>query len=184
MLCFLLSIVDENKKEKVKYLYHKYFDRMISFAKSSLIAKNDSNFDDDACDVVQNTFLKLLQYMPDQVEYERSYVFKILTNEIYKFLNKEKYYEDIDDYEDMASEEEFEEIVIAENDKEIIAKIIYDLDERLRVPIVMKYEFEMSAEEIAQQLDIAVRSVYARLDKAYALIKKEYDKKEGQNGRA
>ena len=182
MLFFLLSIVDESKHDKVWYLYNKYNDDLISYARSELKRKNDKNYENDAWDVVQNTFLRLIQYMPEEIKFEKSYVFKILTNEIYKHLNKTEYYEDIDDNENLASEEDFEEIVAEEDNKKIIATIIYNLEDKFRMPIIMKYEFEMSVKDIAEQLDLAVPSVYSRLEKAYGLIKEEYERIEGKNG--
>lgn len=182
MLLFLLSVVDDNKRDKVQYLYDKYITLLMSIAKKMLEDEGDNNFENDACDVVQSTFLHLLKYMPDDVNFEKPYVLKVLRNETIKFLKKNKYYDDIDDYEEIASEEDFEDIVVAENNKEILARIIYNLDDKYRLPIVMKYEFEMSVDKIAEQLDLAVPSVYSRLQKAYGLIKKEYEKMEGKNG--
>ena len=60
-------------------------------------------------DVVQNTYVSLLMYLPDDIKYEKSYVFQVLKNEIAKFLKKESRYEieQIDDIEEITSEEDF-----------------------------------------------------------------------------
>lgn len=183
MIFFLLSIVDESKHNKIRYLYNKYKDDLLSYARSELKRKNDNNFENDALDVVQNTFLRLIQYMPEDIKFEKTYVFKILINEINKHLNKTEYYEDIDHNENVASEEDFEEIVAEEENKKLIATIIYNLEDKFRIPIIMKYEFDMSVNDIAKQLDLAVPSVYSRLEKAYGLIKIEYERMVGKNGR-
>ena len=48
-------------------------------------------------------------YLPDDIKYEKSYVFQELKNEIAKFLKKESRYEieQIDDIEEITSEEDF-----------------------------------------------------------------------------
>ena len=175
LLNFLLSVVDESKHDKVLYLYNKYHSDLIRYAKSELRNANHRNFKNDAFDVVQNTYLKLLKYLPDEIKYEKSYVFTILDNEINKFLNEKEYYMDIYEHEDLVSEDEFIDALIKKEQIENIGALINMLNDKFRIPMLMKYGYEISVEQIAKQLDLTVPAVYKRLEKARAIIKKQLD---------
>ena len=70
MLQFLLSIADEKDHAKIEYLYNRYHEDMIRFARYRLRQKKMPNYELDAEDAVQNAFLKITKYI-DKVDFTR-----------------------------------------------------------------------------------------------------------------
>lgn len=174
MIQLLMSISDDSKKAKIQYLYNKYYAILLSVCKSKLIKSGNKNYSIDSYDIVQNVFLNLIQYLPDVIEYEKAYIFTILDNEIYKFLRKETYNENIDDYENELAEEDFFESFNTREQLQRVSKIITSLDERYRIPMILKYEFDLSVENISNRLDLPIRTVYYRLKRGQQIIKDSF----------
>lgn len=171
MLNFLLAIVEEDKREKIEILYYKYNKDMIRYAKSKLRNANHRNYKNDAYDAVQNTFLKLIKYIPDEITKEKSYVFAVLDNEINKILKDKEYFVDLYEQEDLVDEDDFVEILILKLQLDNIGRLVNQFDDKFRIPMLMKYGYDMTVEQIAEQLDIPASSIYWRLGKARQMIK-------------
>ena len=174
LIQLLMSISDDSKKAKIQYLYNKYYAILLSVCRSKLIKSGNKNYSIDSYDIVQNVFLNLIQYLPDVIEYEKAYIFTILDNEIYKFLRKETYNENIDDYENELAEEDFFESFNTREQLQRVSKIITSLDEKYRIPMILKYEFDLSVENISNRLDLPIRTVYYRLKRGQQIIKDSF----------
>ena len=83
MLNFLLMIADESNREKIEYIYYKYHDDMIRFARYKLKDFDIDSYELDSEDVVQNAFLKIVKYI-DAIDISKpenqlkSYIFSIV----------------------------------------------------------------------------------------------------------
>ena len=176
-----MSITDDSKKDKIQYLYNKYYAILLSVAKSKLTKAGQRNSQIDAYDIVQNVFLNLIQYLPDEMEYEKAYIFTILDNEIYRFLKKEAYNENIDDYENNLADEDFFESFNTREQLQRVSKIITSLDEKYRIPMILKYEFDLSVENISKRLNLPIRTVYYRLKRGQQIIKDSFFAEEETN---
>lgn len=184
LISFLLSVVDDNKRNMVQYLYDKYDKEFIRYAKSHLKNVDGKNYIDFAYDVVCNTYVSLLLYLPDEIKFERAYVFQVLKIEIAKFLKKEKRMtvEQIDETDDFSSEEDFINDFLTKEKINKVKEIIKNLDSKYQIPIFLYYGCHVPINVIAAQLEITEEAVYSRLSRARSQIKKKYEEEEGKNG--
>ena len=79
-----MSVTEEDKHGKVQYLFDKYCKILVPYTKNELRSANCPNYHYDAYDIVRNTFLNLIKYMPESIESEKrspspSFVFDLFT---------------------------------------------------------------------------------------------------------
>ena len=86
MLAFLLSLADEKDHAKIEYLYRRYHNDMLRFARSRLHQMGMPNYELDAEDAVQNAFFKITKYIR-KIDFTaeekeiKAYVLRIVANE-------------------------------------------------------------------------------------------------------
>ena len=133
MLAFLLSLADESDHDKIVYLYTHFHDVMIRAAKRKLFMARIPNAADLAEDVVQNTFVKLIKYIHainfDVSERElRSYVVSAAVREAINEMERNKQHDDIDQYLDISSDEDFVKDVMTHEKYMAVVAAIEQLD--------------------------------------------------------
>ena len=62
-MALLLMLTDEEHHDKIKFLYDTFHADMLRFARHRLRQMGLHSFEVDAEDVVQNTFIKIIQYI-------------------------------------------------------------------------------------------------------------------------
>ena len=93
MLQFILSLADEDDRDKVEMLYNKYHDYFMKCAVTKFKSLGRSNCFYDAEDAVQNTFAKISEYFHN-IDFSRgekdvkNYCLSILNNEICNILKE------------------------------------------------------------------------------------------------
>ncbi len=170
MLAFLLSLTSEEKKNGIEYLYHKFHDDMLRFAKSKFYGAGVGNIQANAEDAVQNSFLKLVRYV-DSVEFDspdkrlQVYLFSIVSNEVINILNDTTLHEDIDKFAEKLSDDEFFERIDIRHNYEYVVERIKLLDEKYSLTLFYYYEHDMSIKEISDMMGIKEKTVYTRLER-------------------
>lgn len=122
----------------------------------------------DACDIVQNGAYKALrncQTLRNQ-EYVKTWVYRIILNEIFRFLKQPKLgsYEDVQG--EMENPEEYSEVACHSID---LQRALDALPEQDKAVIVMKYFEDKKLEEIADILNENLSTIKSRL---YRSLKK------------
>lgn len=175
MLQFLLSIADEKDHAKIEYLYNRYHEDMIRFARYRLRKKKMPNYELDAEDAVQNAFLKITKYI-DKVDFTvgdkglRAYVLKIVSNEVSGIVSDYIYFDDIDEYSNTLEYGDFfEQMRIQERYDEVVEEIDR-LDEKYSIPLSLRYGEEMETKEIAHLMGLPEKTVYTRISRAKKLL--------------
>lgn len=170
MLQFLLSIADQSDHEKVEYVYHKYHQDMLRLATYRLRQRRSANCELDAEDIVQNAFVKIVRHI-GKIDFSRSeqevhgYIMTIVANEVKLFMDDVVYCESLEQYENLASDDDFiEQICIHEKYQEVVAAIV-QLDERYSITLSLRYVDNMSVKDIAVLLGIEEKSVYTRIER-------------------
>ncbi len=170
MLLFLLAISDQNHREKVEYIYHRYRNDMLRLARSRLRKMGVPNSELDAEDVVQNAFVKIVRFM-DKVDFSlgeqavRGYVMKIVANEAATFASDRREFENLEQYQDTLSDRAFFEQLRISERYDAAVEAIEQLDERYSIPLSLRYVEELSVKDIAAILGIEEKSVYTRLER-------------------
>ena len=175
MLLFLLSLVDESQRSTVEYLFNIYYPKLLPYVIKKLKKHNKYNRFSDAEDIIQNVFINILQYFPENADVGKAYIYTIANHEIYKKC-KEPFVELFDDMDELSSKDDLLNDYVNEEELRKIASIANDLEEKYRIPVLLKYEFDRSTEEISITLGITVRAVQYRLKKAKDIIRKEFKK--------
>lgn len=123
---------------------------------------------DDAEDLVENTFVKAWQAIHDGRDLDnfRSYMYLLVRNECIDFLRKKKNLADISEIPDV----EEETIDTSERDARIW-KAMDELPEKCREIFLMSKRDGLSNEEIAEELDISIKTVKNQMTKAYSRLR-------------
>lgn len=163
MLGFLLYISDECNHPKIIEIYNRYHDDMIKFAKSRLRNGSDG-YILEAEDVVQEFYIRILKYINSinldaDEKAVKTYILTIVSNKINDLFSEHKICENIEDYiNDIESDDDFFEKLIIKERFEAVWKAIDGLDEIYRITFMYRYKNHMSIKEIAEFMEISVRS--------------------------
>ena len=184
MLNFLLMIADESNREKIEYIYYKYHDDMIRFARHRLKYLGISSYELDSEDVVQNAFLKIVKYI-DAIDISKpenqlkNYIFSIVVNETLNFMEDNADYDDIDTYIEMPDEYFFDKLQINIRYEHVVEKI-KQLDERYSITLLLYYGEEMDVKKISELMGVAEKTIYTRLERGKKLLLEDLSK-EGES---
>lgn len=183
VLNFLLMIADESNREKIEYIYYKYHDDMIRFARYKLKDFDIDSYELDSEDVVQNAFLKIVKYI-DAIDISKpenqlkSYIFSIVANETKNFIEDATHYDDIDIYaETMIDDYFFDKLQINIRYEHVVEKI-KQLDERYSITLLLYYGEEMDVKKISELMEIAEKTVYTRLERGKRLLLEDLSREE------
>lgn len=164
-------------------LYDKYHVNMLRYARSLLRLYGDKNYLQNAEDVLQNVFLKISRYI-DRIDLSRSeeavggYLFTIVENEVSNFLSKQEKNKELDEMLIDCNEYNlFEEF----SKKELYIHIVREikrLDPKYSEVLWMRLVEDMSVREIAEMLDLKEQTVYTRIERGSALVRKKFKEEE------
>ena len=179
-LFFLLLLVNPKHYDKVRQLYEDYHDHSVRLARSELCRHGWSNYYNDAEDVVQNAFKRILKYgkkinFEFEPQYLKGYVCRVTCNEVIRFLEQnKKHIQDLSDNIDAVcceySEEEFIQQLNIQEQQENIRGAISELKEIYRSVLTLKYKHGKTPKEIALMLGIKEKTVYTRIERAEATL--------------
>ncbi|MDE6022916.1 MAG: RNA polymerase sigma-70 factor [Muribaculaceae bacterium] len=127
---------------------------------------------DDAEDIVEDSFIKAWQTISSGAELcsFNSYIYRCVRNECISFLRKRKEYSDIDSIPDVCEEDIDTSIRDAR-----IWKAIDELPDKCRKIFLMSKQDGLSNAEIAEELNISVKTVKNQMTKAFHRLRKSLD---------
>ena len=188
MLSFLLSITDDDNKEKIEFLFNSYYEDMLRFAGSLLKKRLKSASVFDAEEVVSNTFLKLVKYakslnIDDDPSRIKNYVFTILANECNDYCSQNEIVidEDMDVDSCLIDEEEFFERLRIKERYQSVCNAIQRMDYKYAVVLYFRFFENMEIEEIAKLLAIAEKTVYTRIQRGRFILLNLLEEEERAN---
>lgn len=158
--------------EKAERLYQKYFAAVYSVC--FLYMKNQA----DACDMVQDTFVRLLQGDFSYEDEEKAKAWLIVTasncckSQLRKSWRKRQVAYDVSVH-DRGREE-------SDN---LLLRMVEELEEKYRLPVYLYYFEGYHSAEIATMLHINASTVRSRLAKARTLLRLELERGEDAAGR-
>ena len=140
----------------------------------------------DAEELYQDTFLKAMD-LNDRIDVNNNPKSYLLSIAVSLWNNKKRKYArrnriaptesfDMEESHQIASDDSTpEEALLKKELYATVNKCIDALDEKMRVPILLFYNSQLSVEKIAQIIDVPVGTVKSRLHKARALIKEQME---------
>lgn len=138
---------------------------------------------EEAEDITQDSFIKVYEYITEiEIKNFNAYIFKIAIN---KFNNKKRrdklisinYIFDEGFYEKVKSNEVIDENILREEKKNEINDVLNTLKEIYKNLLILKYDLELTYEEISNLLNIDKNTVKVYLYRARKIFIKEYEKK-------
>ncbi len=175
------------EKDKIAYIYRAYHGDLLRFARALLRRAGLPNVTTDAEDVVQNAFLKIIKYEKN-VDFDkddgelRQYVFTVVyreaQNRICRQMEEQSYVDQLDDYADAISDDEFLRSLDIQHTYERVVEIIKSMDERYSLPLYFCFCVGMTVKQVSDMLDIPEKTVYTRLTRGkqqlLELVKEEF----------
>lgn len=155
MESFLITREALKMKNGFESVYNHYFDSAMRIAKA--ILKDESL----AADAVQETFLRVYRNS-DTYDEERSFSAwfnTILINECKRVLEKRKRITYLTEYEEKDGIRWNEEWEV----KYTLETLLEELEDKIKIPIMLKYLQGLKIEEIAQSMDLNPNTVKSRL---------------------
>lgn len=170
--CFVISAFKKGDENAFKTIYNDYKKPLSAFINS--YTKNQAQTDD----IIQETFIKLWRVRNSLNE----------NKSIVSFLYKIAYNEFIDNYRKVKREEskldgwkykQLMEIVDVDDDVRkqkitLLLKAIDKLPPRCKAIFMMSKFEQLKYVEIAENLDISVKTVESQMGKAFAIIREEF----------
>lgn len=183
MFLLFLIVADKEIVRKILTIYDKYHVNMLRYARSLLRLNGDNNYLQNAEDVIQTVFLKISRYI-DRIDLSRSeeavggYLFTIVENEVSNFLSKQEKTEELDEMLINCNECDFFEEFSKKELYNHIIREIRRLDPKYSEVLWMRLVEEMSVREIAEKLDLKENTVYTRIERGIALVRKKFKEDE------
>ena len=175
MLLFLHTLTDESHYSKVEYIYNTFHDDMLRLAISMLKKASHPNYEQDAEDVVQNAFVKITKHI-EKIDFSvghkqiKAYIFSIVANEVYNLQADYTYFEDIEPYTNLLSDQEFFDTMKINERYEMVIRAIEQLDDKYRLTLLFRFRDDMSVKEVASMMGLSEKTVYTRLERGKRLL--------------
>ena len=174
MLELLLMLVDEENKDKLKYIYNTYHDDMLRLAEYKLRTYRADSISHDVQDVVQNAWYRITKYidsidMGNEKGSLKSYILMIVEHEAMRYMKNQRVVEPLD--EAIEDEDFIERLHIEERYNEVVAAI-KRLDARYAIPLTLHFQQEIPVKEVAGILGLPLKTVYTRLARGKKMLLK------------
>jgi RNA polymerase sigma-70 factor (ECF subfamily) len=141
------------------------------YATARSILQNDT----DCADAIQETIVKAFSHITElrQEKYAKTWLMRILINESHNLLRKNSRIVSLEDY---AGAEEAK--MPEKQDYSDLYKAMQQLNEELRMTVVLYYMEEFSVREVAAIMEVSEGAVQKRLARARAQMKKKLQEME------
>lgn len=177
---FFAAISDKDDRLKVERLYYMYRKLMYKEAFSILQDKHLAK------DVISESFIRIINNLHkiDENDCPRTRNFLVIicrnvAKDIYRKRHSESIIGITDDTEsELISDNNPSDIVIGKESAKRLAECISQLDPKYRDIFILRRAYNMSREDIAKTVGISEEAVKKRLQRAKAMILKEYSKEQ------
>lgn len=153
---FLCEFIRKNQEDLYRFAY--------SYVKNR----------EDALDILQESIVKALEAADrlKNIESVKPWMLKIIINEANGIFRKGKRTVKIKDYEKETAVFEYKDDIAEYINKQDMLKNIFELEDKYRIVIILRYYEELKISEIAKTLGIKENTVKTRLYKALGILKR------------
>lgn len=139
---------------------------------------------EEAEDITQDSFIKIYEYITEiEIKNFNAYLFKIAINKFNNMKRKDKKgYFNLEEgfFEKLEGLEKTEENLIKKENQKEINEVLDSLKEIYKTLLLLKYDLDLSYEEICNLLNIDKNIVKVYLYRGRKLFIKEYEKRYGK----
>lgn len=164
----LLFQLSGGSREAFDILYDKYFKEVYNSAYKRLNSAHHAN------DIAQDVFVQLwIRGSKSPIENLPAYLFTLVKNNIFKFLEKESKYAALPDLVNQTEDPlgNADSYLLYQEFLASFDQLIESLSPQQRIIFKMRFEEEMSSAEIAEKLQISPKTVRNQLGKAIAKLR-------------
>lgn len=175
MLTFLLAISDEKDHDKIAFIYNNYHDKMIRLARYRLAKAGLPNFESEAEDAVENAYLKIVKYI-DAINFDASekelkaYVLSVVANETINVMRNIKLFDDIDECDEILSDDNFMERIMISDRYDRVIKAIESMDGIYSIALLYRFCKGYSVKEMSELLGVKEKTMYTRIARAQRIL--------------
>lgn len=167
MLSMLLTLVEQEDRDKLRILFEKYHVTMLRLARAKLKHYGNGNAALDAEDAVQNAWCRIVKNAEaiDSSQNERtvkSYLLTIVSNECARLMSRRRVDEPLEG--DVEAENFVERIEVRERYRAVV-EAIKRLEDKYRDALYLHYVMEKSVKEVAALLEVPEKTVYTRVER-------------------
>ena len=172
----LVRSIKAGNSEAFEALYRLHADRALRAA-AAIVGDRMT-----AADAVQETFVRVYRHIGkyDASRPFRSWFYTILANECHRSMKKQLKTIPVDFEETKQEPAELDAYPFEEEDA--LYRLVRELEEPFRLPIVLKYANDLTDQEIADAMDLNVNTVKSRLHKAKKKLKAWLLREKGEIG--
>lgn len=164
----LLLLISEGNRPAFDILYDRHFKIVYNLAYKRL------NDHDQAADIVQEVFVQLwLRKSTSQIQHLPAYLFTLVRNNVFKFLEREQRYTPLPELFDHcdAAAAGADALVRHQEFVDAFDRLVNSLSPQQHIIFKMRYEQDLTTVEIAKQLDLSPKTVRNQLGKALTRLK-------------
>lgn len=164
----LLFQLSGGSREAFDILYDKYFKEVYNSAYKRLSSAHHAN------DIAQDVFVQLwIRGSKSPIENLPAYLYTLVKNNIFKFLEKESRYAALPDLVNQTEDPlgNADSYLLYQEFLASFDQLIESLSPQQRIIFKMRFEEEMSSAEIAEKLQISPKTVRNQLGKAIAKLR-------------
>ena len=164
----LLFQLSDGSRNAFDILYDKYFKEVYNSAYKRLNNAHHAN------DITQEVFVQLwIRGSKTPIENLPAYLFTLVKNNIFKFLEKESKYAALPDLASQAEDplERADASLLYQEFLDSFDQLIESLSPQQRIIFKMRFEDDLSSAEIAERLHISPKTVRNQLGKAISKLR-------------
>lgn len=169
-MLFSIDLVEKDKKQRASELFELYHKELLKITAGKLKTAGDTNYIDDAQDVVQNVYVKVIKYADAVSRIDesgiRGYLYAVASNETANFLSRRSGHHNRTELRDESCHTEddcLDGLLVRERYDRVVACIMA-LDEKYSIVMLFRYAQGYSVSRIARILGISKKQVYSRLN--------------------
>jgi len=174
-----MMIFDTEERAKFKELYETYRDYLYWISYNIIKNKHDAE------DCVHNSFMKVSKVLykidlqqPEKTKMFLTIIAKNTAIDFYRKKKKRQDWEEADNFEEIVDWNRVEENIIDEYNYQCLIKEINNLPEKFRDVLRLRYLFDLTIKEIAEQMSASETNIYARICRAKQLLLEALEKRD------
>ncbi len=176
----LIRFIQRNPEKGISLALDLYGSSVKTICKSILAGQSEQ----DVEEAVAETFVRLWRYgksfKAEQDTTLKSYIYSIARNasidKLKAIHGEEVSLEAIENFQ-FCDDLDIEDFIICREEADLVKQVIYCLDEPERSIFVLRYFYELKVREVAERLQLPVKTVENKLHRTKAVLKTKFEEK-------
>ena len=176
----LIRLINRNPEKGISLALDLYGSSVKTICSSILAGRPEQ----DVEEAIAETFVRLWRYgrswKAERNTSLKSYIYSIARNasiDKLKTIHGEEVSIDAVEHFQMQNDLDIEDFVIRREEEALVKQVIYSLDEPERSIFVLRYFYDLRVREVAERLQLPVKTVENKLHRTKTVLKAEFEAK-------